>query len=73
MTARRLFRVWEPAHRRIVVRRDQLGDPTTYLGTLLHELTHAVWGHTDLTFEFEESLTTQLGTVARAGLQHDDE
>jgi len=60
--------VWEPAERRIVVRRDQLRDPATYLGTLLHELTHALWGFGDLTFEFEESLTRQLGTVAATGV-----
>jgi hypothetical protein len=60
--------VWEPGERRIVVRRDQLVDPTSFLGTFLHELTHAMWGFPDLTFEFEESLTTQLGTVAGRGL-----
>jgi hypothetical protein len=61
--------VWEPRERRIVVRRDQLGDATSYLGTFLHELTHALWGFNDLTFEFEESLTRQLGTVADGGLR----
>ena len=61
--------VWEPRERRIVVRHDQLADRTTYPGTFLHELTHAMWGFGDLTFEFEESLTKQLGIVAGAGLQ----
>jgi hypothetical protein len=56
--------VWEPTERRIVVRRDQLGDAAGYCGTLLHELTHAISGLPDLTFEFEEALTSQLGTVA---------
>jgi hypothetical protein len=60
--------VWEPLERRIVVRRDQLGDAVTYCGTLLHELTHAVSGTPDLTFEFEDALTTQLGTVALSAL-----
>jgi hypothetical protein len=60
--------VWEPGERRIVVRRDRLADPTSFLGTFLHELTHAMWGFPDLTFEFEESLTTQLGSVAGRGL-----
>jgi hypothetical protein len=51
-----------------IVRRDQLGDSATYGGTLLHELTHAVSGSRDLTFEFEEALTAHMGTVARSGL-----
>ena len=60
--------VWEPAERRVVVRRDQLADAARYCGTLLHELTHARFGFSDLTFEFEEALSTQMGTVAHAGL-----
>jgi hypothetical protein len=60
--------VWEPGERRIVVRRDQLGDPAAYCGTLLHELTHALSGLQDLTFEFEEALTAQMGAVAHGGL-----
>jgi hypothetical protein len=60
--------VWEPAERRIVVRRDQLADARGFCGTLLHELTHALFGFPDLTFEFEEALSTQMGTVAHAGL-----
>jgi hypothetical protein len=60
--------VWEPRERRIVVRRDQLGDPAGYCGTLLHELTHAMSGLQDLTFEFEEALTAQMGAVAHGGL-----
>jgi hypothetical protein len=61
--------VWEPLERRIVVRRDQLDDPIAFCGTLLHELTHAAFGVPDLTFEFEEALTTQLGTVALSALR----
>jgi hypothetical protein len=60
--------VWEPAERRIVVRRDQLTDAVTYCVTFLHELTHAVSGASDLTFEFEDALSTQLGAVAVAAL-----
>ena len=60
--------VWEPAERRVVVRRDQLADAARYCGTLLHELTHARFGYPDLTFEFEEALSAQMGSVAHAGL-----
>lgn len=58
--------VWEPAERRIVIRRDQLASPDTFLGTFLHELTHATSGFTDLTLEFERALTQRLGVVAAA-------
>ncbi len=64
--------VWEPAERRVVVRRDRLADAAGYCGTLLHELTHALFGFADLTFEFEEALSAQMGTVAHAGLGRPD-
>jgi hypothetical protein len=60
--------VWEPAEHRIVVRRDQLSDPTSYCGTFLHELTHALFGAGDLTFEFEDALTLQMGVIANTAL-----
>ncbi len=60
--------VWEPAESRIVVRRDQLADAARYCGTLLHELTHAVSGMPDLSFEFEDALTMAMGTVAGTAL-----
>jgi hypothetical protein len=50
------------------MRRDQLADAARYCGTLLHELTHALSGFPDLTFEFEEALSAQMGVVASAGL-----
>jgi hypothetical protein len=48
----------------IVIRRDQLADPATYLGTLLHEVEHAITGARDCTFAFEDGLTTRLGILA---------
>lgn len=60
--------MWEPAESRIVVRRDQLADAVHYCGTFLHELTHAVSGMPDLSFEFEEALTSVLGTVVGTAL-----
>lgn len=56
--------VWEPANRRIVIRRDQLSSTPQFLGTMLHELTHATSGFSDLSLAFEEALTSRLGTVA---------
>jgi hypothetical protein len=60
--------VWEPAERRIVVRRDQLADPVRWCATLLHELTHAISGTVDLSFAFEDALTVALGTVAHTAI-----
>jgi hypothetical protein len=61
--------VWEPEENRIVVRRDQLVSADRYCATLLHELTHALKGGSDLTLEFEEDLTEVMGTVASNGLK----
>jgi len=60
--------LWEPAERRIVVRRDQLADIRRFCGTVLHEVTHAVSGEGDASLAFEEALTDLLGRVATAAL-----
>lgn len=60
--------VWEAAERRIVIRRNQLVDPVRWCATFLHELTHALSGTVDLSFEFEDALTVSLGTVAHAAI-----
>jgi hypothetical protein len=60
--------VWEPAERRIVIRRDQLADAARYAGTLLHEITHALSGAEDFSRRFEDGLTKLLGKVAMAAL-----
>ena len=52
----------------IVIRRDQLADAASFLGTLLHELEHAITGARDCTFAFEDGLTTRLGVVAANAL-----
>jgi hypothetical protein len=56
--------VWEPAERRIVIRRDQLNGIASYAGTLLHEIGHMVSGTSDGTLDFEQVLTELLGRVA---------
>lgn len=59
--------LWEPARRRIVVNRRCLVSAELFIGTLLHEIGHAVTGATDMTADFEDGLTDLLGTVgARA-------
>lgn len=56
--------VWEPKTGRIVIRRDQLENPESFTGTLLHELAHARSGASDLTRAFEGELTVLLGMLA---------
>jgi hypothetical protein len=60
--------VWEPGHKRIVIRRDQLAALETYAGTLLHEIGHAGSGTSDGSVEFEDELTRLLGRVAARAL-----
>jgi hypothetical protein len=56
--------IWEPAERRIVIRRDQLSGIASYAGTLLHEIGHMVSGASDGTLDFEQVLSELLGRVA---------
>jgi hypothetical protein len=55
--------MWDPAGPRIVVHRRCLRSPELFVGTLLHEIGHAITGATDLTAAFEDGLTELLGTV----------
>jgi hypothetical protein len=61
--------LWEPQEQRIVIRRDQLHDITSFAGTLLHEATHALTGADDVSFEFEQGLTQNLGKVAAVAIK----
>jgi hypothetical protein len=60
--------VWEAAERRIVIRRDQLGELASYSGTLLHEIGHMVSGTQDGSLDFEHELSRLLGLAAAAAL-----
>jgi hypothetical protein len=60
--------LWEAHERRIVIRRDRLGDLAHYAGTLLHEVGHMVSGTFDGTLEFENELSRLLGVTATAAL-----
>lgn len=60
---------WDQGTSEIVIRQDQLASITAYSGTLLHELTHARSGTTDVTREFEDALTATTGTVAGKALR----
>ena len=56
--------VWEPEKRRVIILRSQLANREQFLGTLIHELTHADSGSPDISREFECALTERLGRLA---------
>jgi hypothetical protein len=60
--------VWEPGEGRIIVKRTQLQSlpPDAlpkFAGTVLHELSHALSGAPDVSLEFEQQLTEELGGI----------
>lgn len=60
--------VWDDAEQLIVVKRDQLGTPHAFLGTLLHEIGHALSRAPDVSREFERGLTHLLGSTGAAAV-----
>lgn len=56
--------VWEPDGGQIIVKRTQLQSLAKFAGTVLHELSHALSGAPDVSLEFEQQLTEDLGAVA---------
>ena len=55
--------VWEPGEGRVIVKRTQLQSLAIFSGTILHELSHALSGAPDVSIEFEQQLTEELGGV----------
>ncbi len=55
--------LWEEAEGRIIVKRTQLQSLAAFAGTVLHELSHALSNAPDVSLEFEEQLTQELGGV----------
>lgn len=61
--------IYDQAERRIIIRRDQLSAPSSYCGTLLHEVVHATTpGAVDGSLLFQEVLTEVLGGVTATAL-----
>jgi hypothetical protein len=56
--------VFESKEDRIIILRNQLSDKETFLGTLIHELTHADSRWPDVSRPFEHALTKHLGKLA---------
>jgi hypothetical protein len=55
--------LWEESTGRIIIKRDQLRSLKNYAGTLLHEIAHVRSGASDITREFEQQLTSQIGSI----------
>ena len=53
--------IWEPFEERIVIHRKMLRDISTYAGVLIHEITHADTGLSDVSRSFETALTRWIG------------
>lgn len=62
--------VWDQKSKSIIILREQLSNPESYAGTLLHEITHAKTHLSDVTREFEAALTDYLGKVAITALRN---
>lgn len=58
--------LWEPGDGRIILKRCQLSSMASFAGTLLHEMTHARTGYSDVSREFEGALTQMLGAIVAA-------
>jgi hypothetical protein len=63
-TGRECQGLWEPDKRRIVIKRSELANTQSFAGTLLHEITHAKSGFTDVSREFEAALTEVIGVLS---------
>jgi hypothetical protein len=63
---------WEPANRRIIIKRSELRSLEAFAGTLLHEITHARTGCDDVTQEFEHGLTEALGKTSVHAVKQSD-
>jgi hypothetical protein len=55
--------IWDPGDGWIIVKRTQLQSLPKFAGTVLHELSHALSGAPDVSLEFEQQLTEELGVI----------
>jgi hypothetical protein len=60
--------LWDPQTGNIVIKRSELRSLDAYAGTLLHEATHVISDAGDISEEFEDALTVELGRIASSVL-----
>jgi hypothetical protein len=60
--------LWEHADGHIIIKRTQLHSLPTFAGTVLHELAHALSQAPDVSIEFEQKLTEEIGVIAARSL-----
>lgn len=56
--------LWNPADKKILIKRSQLKSIKDYSGTLLHECAHAISGAGDVSRDFESELTDIIGMIS---------
>lgn len=56
--------LWEPEKNRIIIKRSELARIESFAGTLLHEVTHAESGFSDVSRDFESALTEVIGQLS---------
>ena len=61
---------WDNKSNSIVLSRKTLQSLSVYSGTLVHELIHAKTGHNDVSREFENSLTEEIGELCSQILKY---
>lgn len=60
--------LWDPREGTVIIKRSALKQIEEYTGVLIHELTHAVGGASDVTREFESGLTIMTGYAGSKAL-----
>jgi len=60
-----VFGLWDGENKHIIVNRNQLKREEDFLGTLIHEIVHALTKADDETIEFENELTSVIGMLSK--------
>ena len=61
--------VWDSGLSQVIIKRDQLRRPESFIATLLHEVAHAHSGAPDVNEMFEHALTELLGRTGAAAVR----
>ena len=60
---------WDQSTASIVISREELGSKSRYAAVLMHELIHAKTGFSDVTRDFETSLTVLIGRLCQGWIE----